>query len=153
MSYCDKWAILDLIGKRRVPFFDCLWRFVAPDNHLVRLTFHDVSTSRLGNSGNAVSVVDGFSLFGGETTKLKFVGPTELTESNRHFLSSTNYVTVSLMMVEDCTGRGLNFSYEFVEQAPAPKLIVDSNTTAFFTAFAAGIIACFLYANDIFQFI
>ena len=42
LSFCDKLTILDILAKSRVPFFDCLWRFVAPANHVVKFTFHDV---------------------------------------------------------------------------------------------------------------
>ena len=56
-------------------------------------------------------------------------------------------------MIEDCTGRGVNVTYEFVERRAAPRILMDSNTFSLFTASAAGIIAVLLYANDIFQII
>ena len=60
-------------------------------------------------------------------------------------------VSLSLLMIEDCTGRGINVTYEFVERRAASRLLMDSNTFSLFTASAAGIIAVLLYANDIFQ--
>ena len=62
-------------------------------------------------------------------------------------------VSLSLLMIEDCTGRGINVTYEFVERKASPRLLMDSNTFSLFTASAAGIIAVLLYANDIFQIV
>ena len=124
--------------------------------------------SRLANSGNALSVIDGVGLFGGRT-RLKFVGPATPQDYNRVFVSSSNVVcstycedvppncilipqvSLSLLMIEDCTGRGINVTYEFVEKRASPRLLMDSNTFSLFTASAAGIIAILLYANDVFQ--
>ena len=126
--------------------------------------------SRLANSGNALSVIDGVGLFGGRT-RLKFVGPATPQDYNRVFVSSSNVVcntilpkyspiqyiipqvSLSLLMIEDCTGRGINVTYEFVERKASPRLLMDSNTFSLFTASAAGIIAVLLYANDIFQIV
>ena len=47
--------------------------------------------SRLANSGNALSVIDGVGLFGGRT-RLKFVGPATPQNYNRVFVSSSNVV-------------------------------------------------------------
>ena len=47
--------------------------------------------SRLANSGNALSVIDGVGLFGGRT-RLKFVGPAQPEDYNRVFVSSSNVV-------------------------------------------------------------
>ena len=51
----------------------------------------NVYLSRLANSGNALSVIDGVGLFGGRTS-LKFVGPATPEDYNRIFVSTSNVV-------------------------------------------------------------